>query len=126
MRPPRNLNPFSIESAGQQKNDRRHGRLRAEMLTATGLGEVIDLSASGMRLEVVGKCRLEVENQIEMTLSSNDVKVHIKGLVRWVRKAGLRKSHVGIEFIDPSDEDRKNILALARVCMHNHVPAFDA
>jgi hypothetical protein len=100
-------------------NARRCGRVRVQMITCS-LGDVLDLSATGMRVRTRG--RPPEEGAV--------VGVRVEGLVRpvdvratvvWVRKAGWRKLELGLKFEELSREDRSELAAIARTAPMNDV-----
>ena len=99
---------------GGDDNRRRHGRLKTEG-TLSSLGEVVDISASGMR--VVRKGTMPVAEgemfRIELQIDKQVLPVDVQ--VRRIRKLGRRKMEFGLEFINLSDENRMNITRLARI-----------
>jgi len=110
MRPPRN--PIVTPDDDRPENHRRHGRIRTEELQCC-LGNVIDLSASGMRVAGRGRNVVQKDQVVEMTLRHAEVEFEIKCRVAHVTRAGFRKHVIGLEFIDLSDEDRGRVFTLA-------------
>lgn len=105
---------MSEPTAGQEENRRRHGRLKTEG-TESSMGEVTDISASGMRvvrkgaLPVAEGEKFRVDVQIDKEIMSLDV------MVRRIRKLGRRKYEFGLEFIHLEEEDRARLIRLARI-----------
>ncbi|MEO1236414.1 MAG: PilZ domain-containing protein [Planctomycetota bacterium] len=99
------------ESRGEDR--RRHGRLKTEG-TQSSLGEVVDISASGMRVVRKGALpvregeKFRVDLQIEQQIMPIDVEV------RRVSKLGRRKFEFGLEFINLGEDERRRLISLAR------------
>lgn len=99
---------------GQEENRRRHGRLKTEG-TQSSMGEVVDISASGMRVQRKGALpvtegeKFRVDVQIDKEIMALDV------MVRRVRKLGRRKFEFGLEFIHLDETDRSRLVRLARI-----------
>src|SRR5688572_18131140 len=95
----------------QPKNSgtrRRHGRLPQETLTSN-VGEVLDISAGGMRV-------------MTTAAPKGSTKVFIKGYtlpglllaqVAWSKKHGFRKREVGYRFVDVSAKMAQALTAIA-------------
>jgi hypothetical protein len=91
-------------------NGRRlHGRLAQELL-ACDLGEVIDLSATGMR--VLARRLPSREFEAEIYGASSD-RVRVRCKVRWSRQTGRKQFEVGLEFIDPAPDLLQNLTKIA-------------
>ncbi|MFK7760494.1 MAG: PilZ domain-containing protein [Phycisphaerales bacterium] len=76
-------------------------RFVARHMKCNDTSEVLDFSASGIRVLYIGKPAIKVGDQLELSLKS-DVGVH-RGLaiVKRVSKVGFRKWEVGFMFADP-------------------------
>jgi c-di-GMP-binding flagellar brake protein YcgR len=122
VRPPRNANPLPTE--GRDDEHRRHGRLRTELLRCR-FGEVVDISASGMRVLVKGKCPLQQDMELGTELVCEDLKLMVKVRVAWVRKDGFRKHQVGMTFVDLTPSLEAAIRKLAQMTMCNRTPYFE-
>lgn len=96
------------------KDDRRHGRLACELLTST-LGEVLDISASGMRVRQSGRVHVVKGDEICITIQFGSSKIPVKVRVAWTRRSGFWSHQIGVEFIDLTDESRKVITQLSRL-----------
>ena len=112
MRPPRNPNPLPTTQA-RANEARRHGRLRSEILRC-GLGKVVDLSASGMRVLSKGAPFLDVGKTVKTDLVFGGQKLSVKAQLNWVNKEGFRKYHMGFEFLDVTPQTRRGLVDMAR------------
>ncbi|MFG0330796.1 MAG: PilZ domain-containing protein [Phycisphaerales bacterium] len=111
MRSARNDNP--LPSKGRDNEVRRHGRLNCRDLQCS-LGEVVDISASGIRVQRKGKPHRHEGERFMITLEAErgpvEAPVH---LVR-VRRIGFRTYELGLEFDEMTPEQRTAITAVAR------------
>lgn len=96
------------------KDDRRHGRLACELLSSS-LGEVLDISASGVRVRRRGRVRVAKGEEVSITLQFGGSKIPAKVRVAWTRRAGFWSHELGLEFIDITDASRKVITQLGRL-----------
>lgn len=106
-------NAPALPTVSFDANARRHGRLRVAALTCT-LGPVLDLSASGMRVECRGKPPIREGEAAELTMHAPFGPFTVKTRVHWIRRAGFRRYHIGLEFVDMTDEGRKALNLIAR------------
>lgn len=63
------------------------------------LGTVVDLSSVGMRVASKGKPNLQVGQSGRIKIRSGQGALSVTGRVVWIRRKGLRKFEMGIEFI---------------------------
>ncbi len=111
MRVARTDNLPSHDSRGAEV--RRTGRLRCDMLTCT-FGDVVDLSAAGMRVRHKGGLRVAVDDSVSLTLSFAAAEVSLDARVVWMRRTGFRRHEIGFEFTDMSPETRECLHEIAR------------
>ncbi len=93
-------------------NGRRAARLEQEMMTSN-LGTVLDLSGTGVRL----LCRRppEIGSEAALTLRCLGQEATLRAVVVWCQKVGFLRHEMGLHFIDPTDEQRRQLTALAMV-----------
>ena len=97
------------DNVGLQKNARRSPRLQPDEATCN-LGEVLDLSTTGIRLRT--RC-LQLHSKHQLTLTCCNFKIGpVSARVVWTRKVGMLKYESGLEFIDLDEAASK---ALARL-----------
>lgn len=109
-------NPKLVMDSTPTSERRRHGRLRCEE-TSCCVGQVSDLSASGMRVLRRGRPIMEVgdEFQISVHPDGGEPAVTLPSRVVWIERQGFRKHLIGLEFAE-LDDDKKRILGeLARI-----------
>jgi hypothetical protein len=114
MRLSRNPKLIMKELAGDER--RRHGRLRCKQTTCC-VGQVIDLSASGMRVKRRGRPLLDVGDELQLSIQVNADDISLKVSLRVVRieRSGFRQHFYGMEFIDLTDDQKSQLSTLARV-----------
>lgn len=78
------------------------------------LGEVLDLSASGLRVRCQGRPPCVVGQRINVTITGNDGPFLIALRPVWMRKVGMFKHELGACFEDMSEETRLQLLNLVR------------
>jgi hypothetical protein len=98
-------------------NARRGGRVRVEMIGCS-LGDVLDISVSGMRAGLRGNAP-EQGAQMPVTVQGLTSRIELKGRIVWVRRTGWRRFEVGVNFEDVSDEARAQLVAIARAAPMN-------
>lgn len=120
--------PLLLEKPSAKKdNRRRHGRIRCDGLRChfadhcNDGAEVLDLSASGMRLRFRRKVNVEEGAIINVTLISPAAAIRTVARVVWSRRAGFRRHEVGMTFIDPGDGLRAQLSVVMRATSDNHV-----
>ncbi len=83
---------------GGAQNKRRHGRVRCQGIMCS-FGEIMDLSASGMRVETA--IRPPNANQvIHVTVQTHEGPLAVAASVVWSRKTGFFKREIGLRFVD--------------------------
>ena len=92
---------------------RRTGRLRCDMLSCA-LGDVIDLSAAGMRVHHRGWLRIKVGDETPLALCFASTQVTLLTRVVWMRRTGYRRHEIGFEFCDMSPVAQQCLLEIAR------------
>ena len=107
-----------IPTVFEGSNARRAGRVRMEMVSST-LGDVLDLSATGMRIRCARKPDCSAGSELDVELEGLDGSFQVHAKVAWVKRTGLRKHEVGLEFVDPDTEVRKQLAGLARTAPMN-------
>ncbi len=102
------------KSSGNQ-SDRRHPRHSAKGKAKCTLGDVLDLSAGGMRVACDGKPALKAGSAATVNLRTNAGTEAVNVRCCWVRKTGLLKGHqIGLKFIGITDEQSDRIGKIAK------------
>lgn len=100
-------------------NNRKAGRVRCQYVTCS-LGEVRDLSATGLRVLCKRNPGIAAGQVICFRLSTLEgAELPIMAHVAWVRKAGWFKRELGMKFLDVSAELRLALLQLCRASTYN-------
>jgi hypothetical protein len=100
-------------------NARRCGRVRVEMITCC-LGDVLDLSATGMRVRSKGRVPQEGQT-LGVRIEGMIKPIDVRATVVWARKSGWRKMELGLRFEDVTQEIRSELAAIARTAPLNEV-----
>ena len=111
MRPPVNRNPLPPETT-LETEQRRHGRLKAEILRCA-LGDVVDISGSGMRVNVRGLKGLRPGRKLHLRLKFDTINLRVRATVAWVRRTGMFQRLVGLEFQDVTPKLAEQLAELA-------------
>ena len=91
---------------------RRAQRHNVDCVTCD-LGEIVDLSRTGMRVHCPRRPPLKLNQTGPMTLSGTDGRLKLQGRVAWIRRRGLRAFAMGIESVNTTRQHEKAIENLA-------------
>ncbi len=89
------------KEAVEGSNCRRHERHQLEVVRCE-LGEVIDLSRSGVCIATKGKPPVRPNQTADLTLKFNGRQICVAAQARWVKRIGLRSYHIGLMFANIS------------------------
>lgn len=81
------------------------------------LGEILDVSASGMRVMCEGKPPVKEDGVISLKLCFSDGALQVASQVRWCKRRGLKRYEIGLEFIQLKSGTEKVLEAIARFGM---------
>ncbi len=101
-------------------NKRRHGRVVCRDVGCT-LGEVLDLSASGLRVRGKGRPAVCVGDRFSLSIQTLDGPMLAPVQVAWVKRSGFRKHEIGITFGETGPALVRALAALARASANNEV-----
>lgn len=91
---------------------------RVERFPAVGLschlGEVVDLSASGMRVQHTGKPVVERGALVQLGIRNQTQKVQVSARVAWAKRTGWKSYEVGFQFVDVKPAVAAVLVTLAR------------
>jgi PilZ domain-containing protein len=90
-----------------EKQNRRHGRVQCEMLTCS-LGEIVNLSASGVMIRGKGTFDNDADSRANLDLKCLDHELSVTARVAWIQQES-RSFQVGMEFIDITAEQAQRI-----------------
>ena len=86
------------KSAPVRTRKRQSERFGSDLLTCP-LGDVYDLSASGIRLRGKGRCKLAIGQAVAVTLQAPQGALTLQAKVVRIQRQGLRTFDVGLQFI---------------------------
>ncbi len=109
-------NPKLILEDPDNSERRRHGRLRCED-TSCCVGQVTDLSASGMRVNRRGRPIMDVGDELQIGIhpDAGEPAITLTARVVWIERKGFRKHIYGMEFAGLNDDQKRQLGELARV-----------
>ena len=90
--------------------NRRHGRVQCEMLSCQ-LGEIVNLSASGVMIRGKGTTEHKSDDRIQLDLQCLDHKLQATARVAWLNQED-KTFQMGMEFIDLTPEQAQRIREL--------------
>lgn len=108
----RNMNP--VPTPPRASNARKHGRVKSPTITCS-LGEVIDVSASGMKIRMGNKPAFKPHEEATITIHGVNAPFNVKAKFAWSRRNSLFKWTAGFAFDQLPDEVRKELLEIARI-----------
>ncbi len=101
-------NGKAVDSQSIQK--RRHGRVQCEMLSCQ-IGEVVNLSASGVMIKGKGTSEYQTDDRVHLDLKCLDHKLHATARVAWLKQED-RTFSLGLEFVDLTPDQAQRIREL--------------
>lgn len=113
----RNPMPRTV-AAHTADNKRRHGRIACELLTCT-IGEVQDLSASGLRVRHRGRVHVKIGDTVDLSLRILDDRIPLRAKIVWLKRVRFFSHEIGLEFVDLSEQARNAIHTVARVAQRS-------
>jgi hypothetical protein len=117
MRFARNFNPVEANKPEGSAEHRRHGRVMCQGVECS-IGDVADLSASGMR--VTTRFKLPERGEVfVVTIQTMEGPLAILSRVRWSRRKGLFMREAGLEFFDVGPRTRAVLCELAGRVAYN-------
>lgn len=81
------------------------------------LGEILDVSASGMRVMCQGKPPVKQGGVMPIKLCFSDGSLQVAVQVRWCKRRGLKRYEIGLQFIQLKPGVEKVLEAIARFGM---------
>lgn len=112
---PTNDTPSPRDAGDAQR--RRHGRVYCQGITST-LGDILDLSASGMRVGCIQKPP-PVGEIFDLVLHSCEGEIAISCGVVWVSRMGFFRYEAGLAFGELTPTIRQTLSRLARTVAQN-------
>lgn len=114
---------MTTASEARESERRRHGRLKTEG-TESSLGQVMDISGSGMRIVRKGSLPVKIGESFRIDLKivcedNGETILPVDVTVRRIQKLGRRKFDIGVEFLNLTDENRSRLTRLARIASNS-------
>jgi hypothetical protein len=109
------------ENAGRKTpavNGRRHGRVRCELMKSSH-GEVLDVSASGMRVTFKGAPDFIPGQEFDVDLETIEGCLTVGVRVIWIRKISITRFEAGMEFLGLSADQKQMLAYVARASSTN-------
>ncbi len=78
------------------------------------LGDVVDLSASGVRVFRRGRLKWRIGDEFKMMLKWREDRIEVSARILRVQKLGFRRYDLGIEFVDLALDAQTAIAELSR------------
>lgn len=94
-------------------DSRRHGRLKMEDLPCS-LGEVVNISASGLRVRCEGTPPCYEGQRIVISIAGPEGPFRVAVRPVWIRKVGALRHEIGLAFEDLTETSRVNLIELVR------------
>ena len=101
-------NGKAVDSKTDQR--RRHGRVSCEMLTCQ-FGEVMNLSASGVKIKGKGTPEHKADDRIRLDLKCLDHELQATARVAWTNQEG-NTFDMGVEFVDLTPDQAQRVREL--------------
>jgi hypothetical protein len=110
---------------------RQAERHNAHGLSSPQIGDLVDLSISGMRCKCDGKPKVVVGQRLPLLIQNEGQSIRVNGIVVWVRRMSLAGSvyQMGVRFIDVRPGITKALEQFAKygcINMNGAVMQFDA
>jgi len=99
---------------------RRHGRIRTEEVTCS-IGDVVDLSASGMRVESKGRRAVSLGDTVSLTLKYGQYALPIDAQVVRIQKTGFRRHVLGLQFEKLNPDIQSKLTQMARIASNQRM-----
>ncbi len=110
--------PRSVSVIRIQEN-RSSGRASTHRITCS-LGQVSDISATGMRVVCRGKLNVKEDEIIPMTVHTPSGPIALSAQAIWILKTGILRHEVGFRFIDITPKALANLEFTLKLCHIEH------
>jgi anti-sigma B factor antagonist len=97
---------------------RKFKRFCPESLTCDR-GEIVDISAGGMKI----RSRRRLRRRVKLRLRSDTIELPLVARVAWSRRLGFRRYEIGLSFVDLTTHDARELAAIVgrlRVVAERH------
>ena len=100
---------------------RKLGRIRLH-LVSSNLGDVTNVSATGAQLHCRGfAAPVTTRDSVTLVIEGLDGAIRLASRVIWVKRKGLFKHLVGVEFCEPDAHAKRGLIDLVRRAPMNEV-----
>ncbi len=107
-------NPSLVLTAPRDSDRRRHGRIQTEAVTCS-MGDVVDMSASGVKVRRKGRRAVQLGDSFTITLKYGQFALPVDVRVVRLQKIGFRRYIFGLEFLEVNEHIRAKLAQLACV-----------
>ena len=112
------MESFFPEKPANQTNDaaerRRKGRVKAHQMTSE-LGQILDISASGMRiLRRSAKCPVEVNQVLNLHVRTEIDRFSVPAKIIRITQTAKKQWELAVEIINPTPEIREKLMIQGR------------
>jgi hypothetical protein len=108
------LPPSELDCA-HPEDRRRHGRAYSIGVRCE-LGDIIDVSASGMRVLGFRRPRLSANTTRVISIDTPAGVMEVEVRLAWVRRLGWMQVEFGLEFVHPTPETISGLLSILHAC----------
>lgn len=106
------LTDASFRDPSQNSNRRIGGRVRCDTLSSS-LGEVLDLSSTGMKVRLGRKVQAAEGGIVDVQLIFNEESATLHGKVIWIRPPMGKDREAGVQFVNLGSEQKRTLTAIA-------------
>ena len=118
MGPTSNNQPRSV-SVVNITESRGSGRATTHRITCS-LGQVADISATGMRVVSRGKLNVAEDEVIPLTMHTPSGLIALSAQVIWIMKTGIIRHEIGFRFVDITPRALANLEFTLKLCHIEH------
>lgn len=93
-------------------NNRRAGRVKCEGIL-TSWGEVLNASASGLRITARGRAIPEMGEVAVLTIQGPEGPFKLTAKIVWAKNKNWGKREIGVQFVDVPEQSRWHLARLA-------------
>jgi hypothetical protein len=84
---------------GRRRDGRRARRYQSNVLSCD-LGQVVDISRTGMRVRCASKPPIKLGQTLPLSVQSQEQRVRVSAVPVWIKRRGLRSHQVGLRFVN--------------------------
>ena len=99
--------------------NRAAGRATTHRITCS-LGQVLDISATGMRVVSRGKVHVSEDEVLPLTMHTPSGPIALSVQVIWIMKTGMLRHELGFRFVDITPKALANLEFTLKLCHIEH------